>query len=243
MDATSSYRIVGHHLDPEVEAMLSMYEIGVMRRLDFGARFAIAVGENGLEHLPLDRLYRRWVRCLYALAEISNAHRMDVSVRDEPLSRADDEGTLRHTAYRLQFGIESHARFLAQTVPMVCRRFAALWRTTSGPCSARESSWALVEKLEQVLASRAAVAALADAQALERALESDGAAAGLRERLAIVTAADAGYLGAATMLVASGVKAFETYERDVLVHGAEDLLAAVRAFPVLTRDHFEAVAG
>ena len=242
MDATSSYRIVEHHRDPEVEAMLAMYEVGVMRRLDFGTRFAIAVGEHGLEHLPLDELYRRWVRSLYALVEIANAHRIDVSARDEPLSRREYDGTRPPTAYRLQFGIESHARFLAQTLPMVCRRFAALWRTTSGPCCPGESFRALDEVIEQTLAGGVADEARAEARALERMLEEDPAAGRLADRIAAVTAADAHYLDAAKTLVASGVKAFEAYEGDVLDQGAELLLAPLRAFPSLTRDHFAAVA-
>ena len=242
MDATSSYRIVEHHRDPEVEAMLAMYEFGVMRRLDFGARFAVAVGENGLEHLPLDELYRRWVRCLYALVEIANAHRLDVSARDEPLNRREYDGTRPPTAYRLQFGIESHARFLAQTVPMVCRRFAALWRTTSGPCSAGESFQALGKEIEQTLTGGPADEARTEAQALEQRLEDDPTAARLAERIAAVTTADARYLDAAKTLVASGVIAFETYEGDVLAQGAEELLDALRSFPPLTRDHFVTVA-
>jgi hypothetical protein len=47
-DATKSYRTVEHHLDPEIEAMLGMYKIGMIRRLEFGSRWCIAVGPKGL---------------------------------------------------------------------------------------------------------------------------------------------------------------------------------------------------
>ena len=43
---------------------------------------------------------RRWVRCLYALVEIANAHRIDVSARDEPLSRSEYDGTRPPTSRR-----------------------------------------------------------------------------------------------------------------------------------------------
>jgi hypothetical protein len=61
------------------------------------------------------------------------------------------------------------------------------------------------------------------------------------DSIAILTAADARFLDAATGLVASGIKVFETYERDVLARGAEGLLDGLRAFPKVMRDHLEAI--
>ena len=242
MDATRSYRIVGHHRDPEVEAMLSMYEVGVMRRLDFGSRWSIAVGQGGLEHLPLATLFRRWVRCLYMLVEIENAHRMETSIRDEPLSRGERRDALPATAYRLQFGVESHARFLGQTVLTVCHRLGTLWQTTSGPCSPHESARALTDEVEAILNSPAAHAALARVTELERSLEVPNLVAGLYEPVAALQAADAGYLADVKSLVASGVRAFETHEARVLESGGADLLGALRNLPQLTREYLESVA-
>jgi NAD(P)H-flavin reductase len=241
-DATRSYRTVEHHLDPEVEATLSMFEVGIMRRLRFGRRWAIAVSEQGLEHVPLDTLFRRWVRCLYLLVEIENAFGLERSIREEPLSRDERRGALPRTPYRLQFGIECHSRFLTQTVPFVCSRFAALWRTTSGPCSAEASVRALDEQIEGVLAGTAAKAARAAADELEHALARDGASAELLERVGRLQSGDARYLGAAKMLVASGVRVFEEHEAGTLDHGAHELLDVLLALPGLTQAHFEAVA-
>ena len=241
-DATRSYRIVEHHLDPEVEATLSMFEVGVMRRLRFARRWAIAVGEHGLEHLPLDTLFRRWVRCLYMLAEIENAFGLETSLRDEPLHRDERPGALPRTPYRLQFGIESHSRFLTQTVPFVCSRFAGLWRTTSGPCAPEASFRALDEQIEGILAGAAANAARAAVDELEQALAREGASAELIERIRWLQTADASYLDAAKMLVASGVRVFEEHEADVVEHGAGALLDVLLALPGLTQAHFEAVA-
>jgi sulfite reductase (NADPH) flavoprotein alpha-component len=241
IDATRSYRIVEHHLDPEVEATLSMFEVGAMRRLRFGGRWATAVGEDGLEHVSLDTLFRRWVRCLYLLVEIENAFRLELSIREEPLRRDERPGALPRTPYRLQFGIECHARFLTQTVPFVCSRFAGLWRTTSGPCLPEASFRALAEEIDGVLAGAAADAARAAADELEEALARDGASAELLERIGRVQSADAGYLDAAKMLVASGVRVFEEHEADVLEEGARELLDLLRALPGLTQAHFEAV--
>jgi sulfite reductase (NADPH) flavoprotein alpha-component len=240
-DATRSYRIVEHHLDPEVEATLSMFEVGVMRRLHFGRRWATAVGEHGLEHLPLDTFFRRWVRCLYLLVEIENAFGLETSIREEPLRRDERRSALPLTPYRLQFGIECHSRFLTQTVPFVCSRFAELWRTTTGPCAPETSLAALTEEIDGVLAGAAADAARAAADELERVLARDGASEELHERISRLQSADARFLEAAKTLLASGVQVFEEHEVDVIERGARELLDVLLALPGLTQAHFEAV--
>jgi sulfite reductase alpha subunit-like flavoprotein len=240
-DASRSYRIVEHHLDPEVQATLSMFEVGVMRRLRFARRWTIAVGEHGLEHLPLDMLFQRWVRCLYMLVEIENAFRLERSIWDEPLHRDERRGALPRTPYRVQFGIESHSRFLTQTVPFVCSRFAGLWRTTSGPCAPEASFRALDEQIDGLLAAAAANAARTATDELEQALAREGASAELIERIRWLQNADASYLNAAKMLVASGVQIFEEHEADVVEHGAGALIDVLLALPGLTQVHFEAV--
>jgi sulfite reductase (NADPH) flavoprotein alpha-component len=242
MDATGTYRLVEHHRDPQVEAMLSMYEVGLMRRLAFGARWSIAVGERGLEHVPLEELFRRWVRCLYVLVEIENAHRMETSIRDEPLNRHEYDGSRPSTEYRLQFGLEAHSRFLGQTLPVVCRRFATLWQTTCGPCDARESARSLGEELEAILAGDDARAAREHREALELALAAEGATDELDRRLVELRASDAGYLIAAKSLVASGVAVFEEHEEHVLDAAAPQLLDALRGIVPLTVGHLEEAA-
>ena len=69
MDATSSYRLIEHHRDPSVEALLAVFEIGTLRQLEL----ELAGGD----------LFREWVRTLYVLVEIENAHRLDTSIRTE----------------------------------------------------------------------------------------------------------------------------------------------------------------
>ena len=69
MDATRSYRIVEHHRDPSIDALLSVFEIGSMRRLRLEP--------------PLETLFRHWLRTQYLLTEIANAHELDASVRGD----------------------------------------------------------------------------------------------------------------------------------------------------------------
>jgi sulfite reductase alpha subunit-like flavoprotein len=47
LDATRSYEQVGHHLEPEVHAMLDLYKIGKVRRLELGQRWAMSIAAFG----------------------------------------------------------------------------------------------------------------------------------------------------------------------------------------------------
>ena len=231
MDATSSYRIVEHHRDPAVDAMLPMFEIGSVRRLHFGP-----------EPDTIESLFRRWVAGLYVLVEIENAHHLDTSIESEPLSRGEDAARLATTPYRRQFGIEAHGRFLAQTVPTVCRHFGRLWEAMHAPCGGREGAQALDAELALILESRSADVARVRCADLERMLEHEGAAAELDHWLSGLQAADADYLGRAKTLIASGVSAFEVHEARVLTDAGEVLLDALRELRALTAGYLDAVA-
>lgn len=74
-DATAAYRRVLHHVNPEVDAMLAMYDIGVVRRLDFGAEWGVAIGSKGLRVVTLADTYKMWVRLLYTVTERENTLR------------------------------------------------------------------------------------------------------------------------------------------------------------------------
>ena len=235
MDATSSYRIVEHHLAPEVEAMLSMYEIGLMRRFEFHRRWTVAIGDKGLEHLMLDDLFRHWLRCLYVLVEIESAYRLEAgSVRSRWMRRVRRPAEC--SPYRLQFGIEAHRRFINQTVPVICGRFGRLWRISSGPFAPDESFQALDVQLDEILQGPAAVAARADCAELERMLAQEGATAALEQRILAHRVANAAYLRTTKSLLASGVTAFETHGPDVLLDGRADLRNALIALPDRTRE-------
>jgi len=48
MDATAPYRKALHDVNPEVDALLAMYEIGSLRRLDLGPAWRVAISPDGL---------------------------------------------------------------------------------------------------------------------------------------------------------------------------------------------------
>jgi sulfite reductase (NADPH) flavoprotein alpha-component len=49
LDATAPYRKVLHHAHPEIDAQLAMYEIGHLRRLDFGERWGVVLASPGVD--------------------------------------------------------------------------------------------------------------------------------------------------------------------------------------------------
>ena len=73
LDATAAYRKVLHHAHAEIDAQLAMYQIGHLRRLQFGARWGVVLTEDGLHALPLEELFRTWVRFVYLLVGMENA--------------------------------------------------------------------------------------------------------------------------------------------------------------------------
>jgi hypothetical protein len=79
-------------------------------------------------------------------------------------------------------------------------------------------------------------------EALERELTHEGPSEELHARVRGLLAADAKWLEAAKLLVASGVRQFEVHEADVLDKGAEELLGALRGLPRITREHLGSVA-
>jgi cytochrome b involved in lipid metabolism len=119
----------------------------------------------------------RWARTLNVLVEIENAHRMDTSIGCElPLS-----------AFRVQFAVEAHRRFLDQTLGIVCRRIAALDRAADA---------------EGVLSADEAHAAAERCDELERALGRDSTLIALDSTLEALHGANAAFLRRAKTLVA-----------------------------------------
>ena len=89
MDGTQAYEKVLHHINPEVDSMLGMYELGVVRRLDFGMEWGVVVGPDGLRYMSLADFYRAWIRFLYNVVEMENALHNDYSLKELTLI-ADD---------------------------------------------------------------------------------------------------------------------------------------------------------
>jgi cytochrome b involved in lipid metabolism len=247
MDATAAYEQVGHHLRPEVAAHLPRYELGAVRQLDLGREWGVALSATGLTTVPLADLHRAWVRVLYLVVEMQNAHANDRTLRQRPTTRGQ---VALPDAYGLQLALEVHVRFLAEHVGgLTGEPLAELWALTAGVCAPAEDvrRWsALVAEVRDSPAAAAvagATAALLDR--LDRMTRSDGGAAGevafeaVCERL---HTRDARLLEDLKLAVRGGVGVFEELERDAVRRGAGRLVEAALEPVALLRDYYADVA-
>jgi sulfite reductase (NADPH) flavoprotein alpha-component len=92
IDATAAYHAVLHHARPEVDSLLGLYEIGAIRRLQFGNAWAVGIGPNGLFYFTLEEAFTTWVRALYLVTEMENAIRSDFDFFERATTRDELHG-------------------------------------------------------------------------------------------------------------------------------------------------------
>jgi sulfite reductase alpha subunit-like flavoprotein len=247
VDATRAYRAVRHHIEPEVDAQRGIYEIGTIRRLDFGAEWGVAIGPRGLHHVPLAELYRTWARFLYAVVEMENALSLDYTIHDRPLARGDSGGEM--TPYRLGFLLEAHDRFVLSYLGFsVGEDLDELWALTSGLCAGSEPATYAREVVAGIRASETAELVVRAAAHAPQALTAVGPAAGAAVMGALVRWAAAleeenrRYLHELKGIVREGLLVFESLEADAVRHGGDQLVAQVRAIPALLESYYERLA-
>ncbi len=133
LDATAAYRKVLHHQHTEIDAQLAMYEIGHLRRLQFGATWGIVLTEAGLRSMPLAELFTTWVRFAYLIAGMENALVADYGFTAAATTAGEQTDEL--TPFKAQYVIESHRRFLISYLDgLVNEDLRTLWQMTVGFC-------------------------------------------------------------------------------------------------------------
>jgi sulfite reductase (NADPH) flavoprotein alpha-component len=249
MDATRPYRAVLHHVDSEVDALRGIYEIGVVRRLDFGTEWGVAIGPGGLQYVALTDVYRTWMRLLYSVVEMQNALELDFGIRDRPLTRVDGPGEM--TALRMRMLLEAHERFRASYLAFsIGEPLHELWALTGGLCSQSEPVQAIrdaVAGIEQSEAARAVAAAVERGdRALREAVESgkvgEGDLAALAEWTQALETADKRYMAELKWILREGVGLFEAHEAAVAQKAGDALLACVRDVPGLLEAYYARLA-
>lgn len=249
-DGTPAFRQIEHHLNPEVEAMLPMYRIGTVRRLDFGRRGAAAIGEDRLRHVQLSAVFRAWVRYLYLVVEIENAVRHDFGILDAVTVGGDSAN--RMTFLKAQLLVEAHQRFVQIYLrALLGQDLRGLWAMTTAfvapEADVREIDRSLAARAESP-ASQAAVDLVT--AAAERLRSLGHADSGTRERaLADYAAlreplekADLTFLAALKAGIASSVRLLERFERSTPEEAGATLLDPLHAAPGLVSELDEAVA-
>jgi sulfite reductase (NADPH) flavoprotein alpha-component len=249
MDATQAYQKVRHHINPEVDSMLGMYEIGIVRRLSFGMEWGVAIGPDGLQFISLADGYRAWIRFLYNIVEMENALENDYSLEEQSLTRDENPGS--YSPLKLQFLLEVHDRFMVNYVEgSMGKQLENLGAATSGLCRQDQAvDWIhksvgkirqteeadTVKRLSNELATRI------DKLVERGADENDPAVALVKDYCALLKREDKRFLDEMKTALRAGVMIFERYERDTAKQGGTKLVEIVQQIPKILETYHSRV--
>nr|BFE57486.1 hypothetical protein GCM10020063_020120 [Dactylosporangium thailandense] len=235
LDATAAYRKVLHHAHAEIDAQLTMYQIGHLRRLRFGARWGVVLTESGLHSVPLEELFRIWVRFVYLLAGMENALSADYGFTSAEATAGEDPREL--TPFKAQYVLEAHRRFLVSYLDGLLQDdLRGLWQHTVGFCDPHQD----VRAYDSQVAPDALVhGSLPVVKELLRSGEDHRRVTALCR---LYAEADVRLLRDLKSAVLEGVRAFELHESAVIERAGGELLAAVRAALSTVSAYYERVA-
>ncbi|HEV3483918.1 MAG TPA: cytochrome b5-like heme/steroid binding domain-containing protein, partial [Vicinamibacterales bacterium] len=246
MDATDEYETVLHHENAEIDAMLSMYKIGTIRRLDFSGAWGIALAAGDLTYVSLHDLFRAWVRFLYLVVEMQNAFSNDVLYLQAQTTVEEQPDEL--TGLKLMMFGNTHARFMELYFRgLLGAPLHDLWALTAGLCAPHESSlWMrdTTEELDASPGSQRLRALEVKLRALYREARTGDEAFWERagQVCATVVEHDRRFLRDVKTSIRAGVRAFERHEHRTLVEGREVILDALRRVPAVADDFQAALA-
>jgi sulfite reductase (NADPH) flavoprotein alpha-component len=252
MDGTLAYRKVLHHVNPEVDSMLGMYEIGVVRRLDFGMEWGVVAGPDGLRFMTLADVYKAWMRLLYNVVEMENALFNDYLLKSQTIIA--DDAPDAYPPIKLQYLLEVHDRFMLNYVAGTTGEMVQdLWAVTSGICSQRQDVRWMEKELGRIHGSQEADTVKRVSDELQERIdeivarglaEDDPAVQLVKDYCALLDAEDKRYLHEIKMCLRDGVLLFEEFERDTVRLGSERLLDTIRQIPrILESYHARVLSG
>jgi sulfite reductase (NADPH) flavoprotein alpha-component len=252
MDGTQAYEKVQHHINPEVDSMLGMYELGVVRRLDFGMEWGVVVGPDGLRFMSLADVYRAWIRFLYNVVEMENALYNDYSLKEQTII-ADDSPDA-YPPIKLQYLLEVHDRFMLNFVAGTTGRILEnLWAVTSSICSKNQDVRWIKDEIDRINHSQEADTVRRLSHELQKRIneiveyqpdEDDPKVMLLKDYCALLDTEDKRFLHEMKMVSRVGVQVFEEFERDTVRFGSDQLLIAIKQFPrVLESYHARVLSG
>ncbi|MDR3576059.1 MAG: FHA domain-containing protein [Anaerolineaceae bacterium] len=249
MDATQAYQTVRHHLNPEVDSMLGMYEIGIVRRLTFGMEWGVVIGPDGLRFISLGDVYRVWIRFLYNVVEMQNALNNDYSLEGQSLTQ--DEKPDSYPPIKLQYLLEVHNRFMANYLESaIGKQLENLWAVTSGICRQDQDVDWLRKTVDKIRKTEEADTVERLSDELETRIkglvergadENNPVVALVRDYCALLKGEDQLFLAEMKSALRAGVMVFEQYERDTIKLGSGQLLETARQIPKILETYHSRV--
>jgi len=250
LDATRTYRTIGHSTNPQVEAMLGMYEIGVIKRLSFGNTNGIAIGPDGPFSVTLEEAFCVWVRYLYLIVEMQNAFKVDIDFLNHAITAYEAPDDL--SLFKVQLLMKTHQRFLSHCIDVLTGEdLQVLWAITSGFCDRKADVLWIKKRLEDInnknTIQRARNCDQVLQQQLDRLKNSDAQinlkVSDCHSTLAILCAAivkeNEQVLNALKQVVSEGVRVFEKHESNTVSSGGDLILKQVMRIPQTLENYYD----
>lgn len=226
LDATAAYRQVLHHAHAEIDSQLAMYQIGHLRRLRFGARWGVVLTEDGLRSLPLEELFRTWVRFVYLLVGMENALTADYGFVTSVTTSGEVPREL--TPFKAQYVIEAHRRFgLSYLDGLVHEDLRALWQLTVGFCDPHQDIRSFDADLAAALARPDAGLVRHSVAEVKELLLAGDEFPRVTALCRLYSRIDVQLLRDLKTAALEGIRAFEIHQADVVDQAGATLLNAV----------------
>lgn len=242
MDGTLAYQKVEHHVNSEVDAMLGMYELGVLRQPVFGQEWGVALSDEGLRLITLRDAFYAWVDVLYMIVEIENAVSNDFRIRHEPFTDIESVDSMLLTPSKAQQIGLAHERLLTNYVSHVLSApIEALWTLTIGLLGRQDldARW-MGQAMRRIWASESAQTAAQLGQRMRDRIKQD-----THLDASDASTWDARYGGMCDLLEAedrhlirelkltarAGVLVFETLGQETIREGSGRLIETLQKFP------------
>ncbi|GAA3284367.1 FHA domain-containing protein [Dactylosporangium vinaceum] len=241
LDATAAYRKVLHHVHAEIDAQLSMYQIGHLRRLRFGSRWGVVLTEAGLRSMPLEELFRTWVRVVYLLAGMENALCADYGFTAATATAGEDPAEL--SRFKAQYVVESHRRFLVSYLDgLLHDDLRTLWQHTVGFCDPALDVRTYDTDLAALDARADTALVRFSVGAVQESVQTGDDFAHAAALCRAYAHADVQLLRDVKHAVLSGVRAFEQHEADVIAQAGATLLDAARSALAAVAAYYQRLA-
>lgn len=254
LDATQGFMKV-HQGHSEIEAIRDMYEIGVVRPLDFkGVSRSVVLKDQARSVVGLSALYRKWLNILFLVVEMENALTFDQSLQRSVTS--ENEQALERTPYKIQRCIETHRRFLqSYAQELGGRPFIDIWELTSHMQASSSSTLSSGDTSppRETLWMRDVMAAIhegedarfpaAIAEAMEKRLTAlraglSNEASALELACSKIEDLDRKLLTTIKRRLRSGIELFERFQDRTLDEGAEALVSELRQIPTAFETYY-----
>lgn len=252
LDATQSYRNIAHSDNTEIEAMLGMYEIGVIKRLNFQQIGGVVIGPDGPFYITLDEVFHAWVRYLHLVIEMQNALKVDFTFLEQ--ATTGSEAPHEFSLFKASLFIQAHKRFQSMCIDILMGDdLHVLWAITSGLCDRHADVTWMRKSIEIINEKKKPHDARECMSVLHRQLEeimkyedrNEHGAVELSLRLKTlcfrIRNKNEQLLTALKRVVCDGVNVFEFYEAQSIKVGGSLLLQNIMRVPWVLEHYYETI--